>query len=268
MISGTTRLYPIVGHPVSQVKSPDLFNPQFAAQDIDAVMIALDVVPEQFPAFVEVMRHAENMKSAVITVPHKQQAAQLAQQKTPIVQALGAANLLRVNEDGEIEGDMVDGEGFVAALRSNGIHHFGDTSAFLAGCGGAGSAIAWSLLESGVPQLSLFDRDHNRSEWLADILRTRFPHQPVSTVDTAPSPQHGLVINATTAGMAPDITIPIPVNSLCPCMLVADIVTKPVMTPLLLAAQEIGCEIQTGPEHTIGLAQKMADFLGTGLVMP
>lgn len=45
VISGRTRLYPVVGSPVSQVQAPTAFNPLFAQCSIDAVVFALDHGP-------------------------------------------------------------------------------------------------------------------------------------------------------------------------------------------------------------------------------
>ena len=41
----TRSLYPIIGSPIKQVKSPDLFNRYFAEQGIDTEMLGIDVSP-------------------------------------------------------------------------------------------------------------------------------------------------------------------------------------------------------------------------------
>jgi shikimate 5-dehydrogenase len=38
-ITGATRLYAIVGDPIAQVRSPEVFTGRFAAAGIDAVMV-------------------------------------------------------------------------------------------------------------------------------------------------------------------------------------------------------------------------------------
>ena len=48
-IQGTTRLYPVIGYPVAQVKAPLLYNPLFAASGIDAVVVPLEVPPAMYP---------------------------------------------------------------------------------------------------------------------------------------------------------------------------------------------------------------------------
>lgn len=39
MVSGTTRVVAVIGHPIARVKSPDNFNRYFAEQHMDSVMI-------------------------------------------------------------------------------------------------------------------------------------------------------------------------------------------------------------------------------------
>ena len=41
MVSGSTQVVAVIGHPIAQVKSPDNFNRYFAERQIDSVMIAV-----------------------------------------------------------------------------------------------------------------------------------------------------------------------------------------------------------------------------------
>ena len=43
MVSGTTQVVAVIGHPIAQVKSPDNFNRYFAEQHMDSVMIPVDI---------------------------------------------------------------------------------------------------------------------------------------------------------------------------------------------------------------------------------
>jgi shikimate dehydrogenase len=50
--------------------------------------------------------------------------------------------------------------------------------------------------------------------------------------------------------------------ALRPETFVADVVTKPPLTPFLLAAQERGCRIQTGPDMAAGQIEILGRFMG------
>jgi shikimate dehydrogenase len=58
--------------------------------------------------------------------------------------------------------------------------------------------------------------------------------------------QFDLAINATPLGMKPGDPLPFDVAGLAPATAVADVTTKPEITPLLAAARERGCPIATG----------------------
>src|ERR671917_2254890 len=53
LISGTTRLLALIGHPVEHSLSPRMHNAAFAADGLDYVYVCLDVYPEDLPAAVK-----------------------------------------------------------------------------------------------------------------------------------------------------------------------------------------------------------------------
>ncbi len=53
LISGTTRLLALIGHPVEHSLSPRMHNAAFAADGLDFVYVCLDVDPDHLPAAVE-----------------------------------------------------------------------------------------------------------------------------------------------------------------------------------------------------------------------
>ncbi len=70
-----------------------------------------------------------------------------------------------------------------------------------------------------------------------------------------------LVINATPIGMAPDDPLPVDIAQLDPAACVADLITRPVVTPLLETARRRGCLIVTGTDMFAVQAGTMADIL-------
>ena len=47
-VSGHTRLYAIVGHPIEQVRSPELFTASFKSRGADALLVPFHVLPDEF----------------------------------------------------------------------------------------------------------------------------------------------------------------------------------------------------------------------------
>ncbi|HEU5276545.1 MAG TPA: shikimate dehydrogenase, partial [Xanthobacteraceae bacterium] len=70
-----------------------------------------------------------------------------------------------------------------------------------------------------------------------------------------------LVVNATPLGMRPGDALPVDSERLEPRAVVADLVTKPIVTPLLAAAHRRGSNIVTGEAMFAPQAGILADFL-------
>jgi shikimate dehydrogenase len=100
VISGTTRLVALLGHPVSESLSPLMQNAAFAARGLDWAYVACDVAPEAFETAVHGLV-AAGFAGANVTTPHKEAAAALAETD------LASVNTL-VFEDGRIVGRSTD----------------------------------------------------------------------------------------------------------------------------------------------------------------
>ncbi|STU69123.1 shikimate/quinate 5-dehydrogenase [Klebsiella pneumoniae] len=74
-----------------------------------------------------------------------------------------------------------------------------------------------------------------------------------------------LLVNGSPAGMAGFDELPLPqalLDTLDSTTHVADVVTAPVMTPLLTFAAARGCKVQTGPEMALAQMRLMGQFIG------
>ena len=262
MISGTTQLIGIVGHPIAQVRMPSNLNPLFEGNGKDLAMIPFDVLPDGVPAFVAMLRAAPNVLGTVVTVPHKQAIAQQVDFLTARAKALGAVNVVRREADGMLHGDHVDGFGFLNAARAHGFKSAGK-KALVIGAGGAGSAIAYALCETGVASLAILEVDEERAGHIARMARGNFPTTDTQTT-CATLAGLDLVVNVTPVGMSEQDPMPLPgtlLATLAASTLVCDAITSPVVTPLLQFARERGCRIQTGVEMSQASVQFIGSFL-------
>ena len=119
-INGATRLYVIVGDPIVQVKSPELYCELFAAAGMNAVMIPMHVLPERFDLTMTALMGIENLDGLIVTVPYKGRAAPFATRLGTTASRVGALNALRREADGTWTGDMFDGAGFVRGAETKG----------------------------------------------------------------------------------------------------------------------------------------------------
>ena len=198
-----------------------------------------------------------NLDGIIITVPHKPVAFRHCDETSERSRVLEVADVMRRGADNRWSGDMTDGGGFVAALKRNGFDPKGKR-ALQVGAGGARSALALSLTMEGA-SVSLADLDTAKRDALIARLG-RHGHKVVATEKADPS-GFDLVVNATPAGMRPGDPLPVDVARLDQNMFVADIITMPLVTPLLAAAQGMGCRTQNGQQMFDAQVDFITEFL-------
>jgi shikimate dehydrogenase len=171
-----------------------------------------------------------------ITHPCKREVLSLLDDLSPEAAALGAVNTV-VIRDGRTTGHNTDVTGFAESVR-RGLPGAALDRVVLVGAGGAGSAVAHALRELGCEELAIFDADGERAEALARATGGR-------AIDTLDLDADGLV-HATPTGMEGHGGVALDPALLRPEMWVADIVYRPLETPLLRAARERGCRTLDG----------------------
>jgi shikimate dehydrogenase len=242
MISGTTRLILHAGYPIAQARSPLIYNPYFAQHGIDAAVVALDAPPASYPELLRAALAVHNVAGMIVTMPHKRTTCALVDERSVAAGIAGACNAVVRMPDGRLRGDLFDGIGFVRGLARNGIAAAG-RRCLVVGAGGVGSAIAAALTDAGAAALRVSDIDAHAAAALTARIAAHFP---AAAIDAGPSDPAGfdLVVNATPLGMNPDDPLPFDVARLEPTAVVADVVMKGDVTPVLAAAAARGCRIQ------------------------
>lgn len=256
--SGATRIYPIVGDPIAQVKSPISMTTGFEARGHDGIVVPIHVGPDGIDQVMRAFAAARNIDGVLATVPHKFAAFRHASTATERARVLGAANLLRRNADGTWHADQVDGLAFVKAALAAGARLAG-ARALLVGAGGAGSAIGLALLDAGVGALVVHDESAERRDGL--LSRLAGVHAGKAAPGGPEAAGFDVVVNATPAGMRAGDPLPIPATTIDAGAFVGDVITAPEMTPLLMAARARGCRISTGLDMIREAVTIQVDFL-------
>ena len=256
--SGATRVHLIVGDPIAQVKSPFGVTQAFEAAGRDAICVPAHVPPAALEAWWAGARRAQNLDGLIVTVPHKFACTAFCDQLSERAAFLGAVNTVRRNAQGQWEGDMFDGLGYVRALEKNGCQPRG-LRALLVGAGGAGSAIAHSLVQAGVSHLTVVDPQPSRREPLVQ----RLAALGMGTVQAGEAKAEGyaLVINATPLGMREGDPLPVALAGLTPQTHVGCVITAPAISPLIAGARALGCATTTGADMFAQVRELMVQFL-------
>ncbi|PJE98177.1 shikimate dehydrogenase [Streptomyces carminius] len=241
-VSGTTRLYGVLGDPVAQVRAPGLLNPLLTG--LDAVVVPVHVSAEDLAEVVGGLTRIGNLDGLLVTVPHKAAVCGLADELGPAASLSGTANAMRRGPDGRWLAENFDGLGFVRGLEASG-HTVRDRHVLLVGVGGAGSAIAVALLTAGIARVSVHDIDGTRLDALLSRLGPRWPGR-LRAAEPGDLGTADIVVNATPLGMRPRDPLPFDPGAVRADAVVADIVMKPHETALLREAATAGRRVHHG----------------------
>ncbi|MHB1712116.1 MAG: shikimate dehydrogenase [Acidimicrobiales bacterium] len=256
MISARTTVVAVIGNPVAHSLSPRLHNAAFAHLGLDWVSLGFRV-DRGCTADALSGARALGIRGLSVTMPHKDSAASLVDQRTEIAERVGAVNCV-TNNGGTLVGDNTDGRGLVAALRRGGHFEPEGRRCLVVGAGGAARSIIAALAESGASEVVVVNRTLSRGQSAAALAG------PVGRVGgPGDVGQCDLVVNATSTGMAGvDASMgPVPPPSsgtagsvvwpLDPSLLVrgqvaVDLVYYPAFTPWLEVARSRGVEVLNG----------------------
>lgn len=260
IVTGRTRLYGIVADPIYHVKTPQAFNRLLEQQDVDGIMVPLHVNTTGLNDALQAIRALKNFGGLIVTVPHKTGIVARCDELVGDAALVGAVNAVRREPDGRLVGAILDGAGFVKGLRSQGIEPKG-MRAYVAGAGGAGSAIVFALAAAGISHLTIANRSIARARELGERVAGAYPKLVIST-DASDVAGSDLIVNATTLGMGEGDRLPLDADLLHSRQIVAEAIMEPAMTPLLHAAQANGCRIHAGMHMLEAQVEMMARHLG------
>jgi shikimate dehydrogenase len=257
-VSGKTRLFGIVGHPIEQVRSPEMITAELRSRGHDAILVPMHVLPDHFDAWLTQMKTMPNLGGLVFTIPYKARACAFADDLGPQARLIGAINAIARDAGGRWQAEIFDGLGCVEAFRRRGLT-FAGKHVLLLGAGGAGSAIAAAVAAQKPAALTLYDVDGDRARSLADTVAGANPGVAVRA--GAPTTEGiDYLLNASPVGMLADSRLPVPLTRLPRKLVVFDAIVKPEVTPLLALAARCGCTAFGGREMMRGQIARMVDF--------
>jgi shikimate dehydrogenase len=236
-IGAGTRIAGVIGDPVAHSASPALHNAGYAALGLDYVYVAFPVPAGRGGDAVRAMP-VLGLVGLNVTMPHKADAARACDELSPDASVLGAVNTVIARPDGRLWGDSTDGEGFVRALRDDGIEPDG-RSVLVLGAGGAARAVVLALGRHGARVVVAARRLDAAVD--AAALAPDGEGRGYDGLDSCVA-RVDVVVNATPLGMHGE---PPPFD---PAVLradhaVIDLVYHPARTPLLAEAQARGVRV-------------------------
>ncbi|HSV55336.1 MAG TPA: shikimate dehydrogenase [Burkholderiaceae bacterium] len=270
-ITGTTDVYLILGDPVEQVQAPQVFNRIFARMGIDAVLVPARVASADLEAFVRNAFLAQNIKGMWVAIPHKAPMMGLLDSCSELGRVAGAVNGIRRNAQGQIEGGLFDGEGFVDALAHFNIAHAGKR-VLVIGAGGGAAAIGASLamaraqgVAGPAADIAFYDPVPGKAQAVAARIAQARSTSSASAVRAVPGNDpagYDLVINGSPLGLESSDPMPCDVSRMEPHAALMDILMKNQPTPVVRAARARGLVAQPGFEMLIQQSHLYLEFFG------
>ncbi len=269
IIDADTKLYCLIGTPVSKSLSPNIHNLIFQYNLINAKYLAFNIKnTSELEKAVEGIR-ALGIQGFNVTIPYKIGVMKYLDEIDEKAKILGAINTV-VNIDGKLKGFNTDGDGFVKSLKDIGVDIKNKKIAII-GAGGAAHSIAVSLAYEGTNELIIFNRTIKNANNLKQLVKTYFPLINVSCYeigDETNIPNNiDILINTTPIGMYPNINdIPISLNLFTTNTMIYDIIYKPKKTKLLLEAEKLGYKTLNGLDMLINQAIYSQQIWTNGLL--
>ena len=225
-----TRVFGVMGYPISHSLSPVMHNAAFEALGLDAIYAPFEVPPHQLKSVLQGLQIMGGV-GLNVTVPLKERLARLLSRANldPIAAALGAVNTL-AQRDGRLVGYNTDVEGFCRALVEEMRCDVRKKRVLLLGAGGAARAAAWALAQGGPEALWVANRTAAHADRLARWLRRHTPRLTIEVVpfgrrSTAKAlAQTDVLVNATSLGLRPGDALPVDPAAIHKRLMVFDLV--------------------------------------------
>ena len=161
MITGSTNIVALIGHPVEHSFSPPMHNAAFRKLDMDWAYVAFDVNPNNLKSAVEGAK-ALNIKGFNVTIPHKIDVMEFLDEIDEVADLIGAVNTIDFKS---MKGYNTDGIGAVKAIEE--VTPIKNRNVVVAGAGGASRAISFYIAKYGAEALTILNRNVEKAQNLA-----------------------------------------------------------------------------------------------------
>ncbi len=236
MIDRNTRIFGLIGNPVSQSRGIFFHNEFFRKRRVCAAYInfLVDNIASFFKEYREIIRGAS------VTMPFKHSIIPLLDIVDEPAARIGSVNTI-VKQRGKWEGHNTDYPALLKILKER--SSLKGKRVVIHGTGAMARTMAFGMLQEGAVSF-ITGRSQAKAKKIADEFGCTFlPPRDCVNVDA------DIVMNATPVGM-----IGLPQDRIFPpsfykrTMIVFDVVNRPEMTPFLSTARESGCTVIAGSE--------------------
>lgn len=247
--------------PVAENPTVVMMEAAFRHHGLHCRYINMDVAPENLAAAVRGAK-AQGYIGFNCSLPHKVAVIEHLDGLAESARLIGAVNCA-VKRGEKWIGENTDGKGFLESLTP--LISPAGQHVVIFGAGGAARAIAVELALAGAARITLVNRDAARGAALAAHLKVN-TSGVITFVpwhgDFPLPPDAGIVVNATSIGLFPNITdrVSVATATLLPHMVVADVIPNPPRTRFLEEAAAAGCRTLDGLGMLVNQGAKNIEY--------
>lgn len=249
-IDGKTRLYGLLGNPVSHSLSPFIHNEGFRRLSINARYMAFLVEEKELESTLSALRKMQ-VGGLNLTMPLKEAVLPLCDSLSKEAKLSSSVNTLVFSENGKMTGCSTDGIGFFRALEAeNGAVK--DKKLCLMGLGGAGKAILSRAVYTEISEIRLLQRassiekNHSFIERVKEETGKKILLGSYEADFSEFLEKSDILVNASNVGMREEASLIPEVKLLHRGLFVADCIYHPFETKLLSQAREAGLRYMNG----------------------
>lgn len=256
-INSKTKLYAILGEPISHSLSPVIMNTEFDRRGMDCAFVALKSNKETIDTAMKALRDF-GLSGYVFTMPVKETAVTYMDELKAEAEIIEAVNCAKL-ENGKLIGYNTDSLGFYEAIMHGNPNKKKITKAFVMGMGGFAKAAVTQLALQGVNEIIVANR-LSETEYVASFdafskrLKRHVPNIRLSYVDWKPElwtdALYGadVIANGTSNGMygKGDLAEIFPFEATSKYAIVFDAVYAPLETAFIKKASELGHPVVDG----------------------
>lgn len=200
MITGSTNIAGLIGHPVEHSFSPPMHNAAFNALNMDWTYVAFDVEPSNLKSAIDGARSL-NIKGLNVTIPHKIEVMKYLDEIDEVARLIGAVNTIDFRN---MKGYNTDGIGAVKAIEE--VTSIKNKNVVVAGAGGASRAISFYIAKYGAESITILNRNVDKASNLAKDINLIDDVKPdsISQINDYVC-EADILIDTTPVGMHPNV---------------------------------------------------------------
>ena len=238
-----TKLFGLIGSPVSHSLSPKMHSHLAESLGIDAAYLAFDIKKEDLKSFLLGLKSVDVLGFNV-TVPYKIDVIEYLDEVENDAKNMNSVNTV-VNKNGKWYGYNTDGEGFCRYLLMEGCE-IKDKNILVIGAGGAALGVCYKLAVNDARSITVTSRTKEKVNNILKMVKKYSNADVYDEVDV--TKEYDIIINATPLGMHPN-------EDKNPCTFMeligdkticSDLVYNPAKTLFLEEAEKKGAKIING----------------------